>query len=115
MNIHWLCLFIATQFEVLWVIGLKYSTSILDWIGTLLCIAATFVLMTIAGKKLPIGTTYTVFTGIGTVCTLLSDVVFFGEKLTVMKVIFIATLLMGVIGLKLITKDHNPLTEGAKL
>ena len=69
MNLHWGCVFIATIFEVLWVIGLKHSQSSVAWGATLLAIAMTFILLSIANQKLPIGTTYTVFTGIGTVGT----------------------------------------------
>lgn len=107
MNIYWISVFVATFFEVLWVIGLKYSTSIFEWVVTILFIGATFVLLTFANKKLPIGTTYTVFTGIGTVGTLLIDVVFFGSSLTLLKIFFIVLLLVGVIGLKLVTNTDG--------
>lgn len=114
MNIYWMCVFVATFFEVMWVIGLKHSVTMMDWIGTVLCIVVTFVLLTIAGKKLPIGTTYTVFTGIGTVGTVLSDIVFFGEELKAIKIIFIVILIFGVVGLKVVTKDHHIVFEESK-
>jgi len=107
MNIHWLSVFVATIFEVIWVIGLKYSTSIIEWIATILCIGLTFVLLTFANKKLPISTTYTVFTGIGTVGTIIVDIVCFSEELKAIKVFFILILILSVIGLKLITKDND--------
>ena len=53
MNKYWFSVFIATIFEVIWVIGLKYSSSIQEWIATILCIGITFVLLTFANKKLP--------------------------------------------------------------
>jgi len=106
-NIYWLSVFVATFFEVLWVIGLKYSSNILEWIVTLVFIGATFVLLTFAGKKLPIGTTYTVFTGIGTVGTLLVDVVFFEAVLSSPKIFFIVLLIIGVIGLKMVTNTDE--------
>lgn len=104
MNKSWACVFIATVFEVLWVMGLKHASSLAEWIGTALCIGATFVLLTYANKKLPIGTTYIVFTGIGTVGTVLIDSVVFQEALSVVKVALIVVLLLGVIGLKRVTK-----------
>ena len=64
MNRYWFSVFIATFFEVIWVLGLKYSSSIQEWIATVLCIGITFILITFANKGLPIGTTYTVFTDI---------------------------------------------------
>jgi len=115
MNIYWFSVFIATIFEVIWVLGLKYSSSIEEWIGTIICIGLTFVLLTFANKKLPISTTYTVFTGIGTVGTILVDVVFFGEELNAIKVFFILILITGVIGLKLITDEKEVVTEKGNL
>jgi len=50
MNKYWMAVFIATIFEVIWVIGLKYSTNIIEWIGTIICILLTFVLLTFANK-----------------------------------------------------------------
>ena len=41
MNKYWMAVFIATIFEVIWVIGLKYSTNIIEWIGTIICILLT--------------------------------------------------------------------------
>ncbi len=111
MNLYWMSVFVATLFEVLWVIGLKHASSPLEWIGTALCVVVTFILLTFAGKKLPIGTTYTVFTGIGTVGTIMTDTLFFGETLGVVKVLLIALLLLGVIGLKMITEEHDVSVE----
>lgn len=111
MNLYWMSVFVATLFEVLWVIGLKHASSPLASIGTALCVVVTFILLTFAGKKLPIGTTYTVFTGIGTVGTIMTDTLFFGETLGVVKVLLIALLLLGVIGLKMITEEHDVSVE----
>lgn len=105
MNLHWGCVFIATIFEVLWVIGLKHSQSSVAWGATLLAIAMTFILLSIANQKLPIGTTYTVFTGIGTVGTVVCGMLFFGESFSLIKSVFIMTLFIGVLGLKFVTKE----------
>ena len=48
MNRYWFSVFIATFFEVIWVIGLKYSSSIQEWIATVLSIGITFILITFA-------------------------------------------------------------------
>ncbi len=114
MNRYWLSIFIATFFEVIWVIGLKYSSSIQEWIATILCIGITFILITFANKRLPIGTTYTVFTGVGTVGTILVDIVFFGEEVTVIKVFFILMLITGVVGLKFLTTNDDLVLEERK-
>lgn len=112
MNIHWIAVFVATVFEVLWVIGLKYSSSVLDWVSTILCIGLTFALLTFANKKIPISTTYTIFTGLGTVGTLFVDILFFGEELKAVKLLFILMLIIGVIGLQIVTnKDEATIKE----
>ena len=115
MNKYWISVFVATIFEVIWVIGLKYSTTIIEWFITLLCIGFTFVLLTFANKKLPISTTYTVFTGIGTVGTILIDVTFFNQELTLLKVFFIVILIVGVIGLKIVTTAQEVSLEREKI
>ncbi len=115
MNRYWLSIFIATFFEVIWVIGLKYSSSIQEWIATILCIGITFILITFANKRLPIGTTYTVFTGVGTVGTILVDIVFFGEEITAIKVFFILMLITGVVGLKFLTSNDDLVLEERKV
>ena len=115
MNIYWFSVLIATLFEVLWVIGLKYASSISEWIATIICIALTFILMIFAQTKLPIGTTYTIFTGIGTIGTILVDVIFFGEELKAIKVFFILILIIGVMGLKLVTTNNDIELEKGKL
>lgn len=115
MNKYWFSIFIATIFEVIWVIGLKYSSSIQEWIATVLCIGITFVLITFANTKLPIGTTYTVFTGVGTVGTILVDIVFFGEELKAMKAFFILMLIFGVVGLKLLTSNDDTTVQEVKI
>ncbi|MDO6829232.1 multidrug efflux SMR transporter [Poseidonibacter sp. 1_MG-2023] len=115
MNKYWMAVFIATIFEVIWVIGLKYSTNIIEWIGTIICILLTFVLLTFANKKLPIGTTYTVFTGIGTVGTILADVILFNQEITLLKIFFIIMLIIGVIGLKMVTTSNELALEKERI
>ena len=61
--------------------------------------------MIMAGRKLPVGTVYAVFVGLGTAGTVFSEILFFGEPFKVRKILLILLLLAGVIGLKLVTKD----------
>ena len=106
MNRNWLKVFIAAIFEVLWVIGLNHAHNFWTWNGTLISIIVSFYLMIMAGRKLPVGTVYAVFVGLGTAGTVFSDIIFFGEPFKVEKILLIFVLLAGVIGLKLITKDN---------
>ena len=63
--------------------------------------------MIMAGKKLPVGTVYAVFVGMGTAGTVLSEIIFFHEPLKMSKIILVSILLIGVVGLKLVTKDEQ--------
>ncbi|MFU0791891.1 DMT family transporter [Virgibacillus proomii] len=112
MNKDWMKVFIAAFFEVFWVIGLKHADSFWEWIGTVIAIIISFYLMIMAGKKLPVGTVYAVFVGLGTAGTVFSDIVIFGEPFKVAKIILILILLAGVVGLKLVTEDN--VKEGDK-
>src|SRR4051794_28994838 len=105
MNTDWLKVYIAAFFEVLWVIGLKHADNFWTWTGTVIAIFISFYLMIMAGKKLPVGTVYAVFVGLGTAGTVFSEILFFGEEFKVEKMLLIFILLGGVIGLKLVTKD----------
>ena len=107
MNTEWIKVVIAAFFEVFWVIGLKHADNLWAWIGTMIAIIISFYLMIMAGKKLPVGTVYAVFVGLGTAGTVFSDFVFFGEPFQIAKVFLILVLLAGVIGLKLVTKDTD--------
>ncbi|KMT21975.1 DMT family transporter [Clostridium cylindrosporum] len=109
MNTQWIKVFIGAFFEVLWVIGLKHADGFWTWTGTIFSIILSFYLMIEASKKLPVGTVYAVFVGLGTGGTVLSEIIFFGEPLKFEKVALILLLLAGVIGLKLITpvKDEK--------
>ena len=112
MNTDWAKLFIAAFFEVFCVIGLKHADDFWTWTGTIISIIISFYLMITAGRKLPVGTVYAVFVGLGTAGTVFSDILFFGEPFKVAKVVLIGILLAGVVGLKLVTADK--VEEGAE-
>ncbi|WLV24533.1 multidrug efflux SMR transporter [Aciduricibacillus chroicocephali] len=103
MRAQWLSVFIAAFFEIGWVVGLKHASTVLEWTGTIIAIIVSFYLLIQAGSKLPVGTVYAVFTGLGTAGTVLSGILFFGEPVKVEKLILIGVLLIGVIGLKTLT------------
>lgn len=105
MDKAWIKVFIAAFFEVFWVIGLKHAEDFWTWTGTIISIFISFYLMIMAGRKLPVGTVYAIFVGVGTAGTVFSEILFFNEPFKVEKVLLILLLLIGVIGLKLVTKD----------
>jgi paired small multidrug resistance pump len=102
----WTKVIIAAFFEVFWVIGLKHANDFWTWAGTAIAILISFYFMIMAGRQLPVGTVYAVFVGLGTTGTVISEIVFFGEPFNGGKILLIAVLLTGVIGLKLVTKDE---------
>lgn len=111
MNKEWMKVLIAAVFEVFWVIGLKHADDAWSWIGTLIAIAVSFYLMIMAGKTLPVGTVYAVFVGLGTAGTVIADILFFGESFNLPKIGLIALLLIGVVGLKLVTKEQEEVSS----
>lgn len=106
MTANWISVIVAAVFEVCWVIGLKHADSFLAWLGTAIAVFISFYLLIMAGRKLPVGTVYAVFVGLGTAGTVISDIVLFGEPFKPTTLLLIAFLLAGVIGLKLVTDDH---------
>jgi paired small multidrug resistance pump len=112
MNRSWLIVFIGGIFEVIWVVGLKHSFDWWTWLGTAVAIYVSLYFLIRSAKKLPVGTVYAVFTGLGTVGTVAVEILFFGEPFRLIKLLLVLLLLSGVIGLKMITKE--PKTEGAE-
>jgi paired small multidrug resistance pump len=107
MNKTWLAVLIASFFEVFWVIGLKHADNLWAWSGTFISIVISFYVMIIASRKLPVGTVYAVFVGLGTAGTVLAEIILFHEPIKLEKILLISLLLIGVIGLKLVTKDEG--------
>lgn len=107
MTKYWLLVFIAGFIEIGWAMGLKYATTIPLWIGVIALIVLSFYVLIIATEKLPVSTVYAVFTGIGTAGTVIVETVLFNEPFSLTKVGFIALLLVGVIGLKMLSGDKE--------
>ncbi|MGD6817860.1 DMT family transporter [Metabacillus sp. 84] len=105
MNRYWIYVVLASFFEVGWVIGLKHSDNGLEWTGTIIGIIVSFGVMLLAASKLPVGTVYAVFVGLGTAGTVLAEIIFFNQPVEPLKLLMIGILLVGVIGLKMVTDD----------
>lgn len=111
MNKTWLSVIIASLFEVSWVIGIKHASNALEWIGTVIAIIVSFALMIHASKKISVGTVYAVFVGLGTAGTVIAEMTLFGEPVQPVKLLLIGVLLIGVIMLKLQSKDNEKQTN----
>ncbi|MEC0126269.1 DMT family transporter [Paenibacillus pabuli] len=107
MNRNWLYVFIGGIIEIVWVSGLKHASNVWEWTLTAAAIILSFGLIIAASKRLPVGTVYAVFTGIGTAGTVLTEMLLFGEAFSLPKVLLIGLLLCGVVGLKLVTDQQS--------
>ena len=103
----WLRVLLASLLEVFWVIGLAHADEIWEWGGTIIAIAVCNYLLIKATSELPTGTVYAVFVGLGTAGAVLSEILFFGEPFNILKILLIILLLVGVIGLKLVTDNDQ--------
>ncbi len=102
----WLVLFVAGLLEVGWAVGLKYSAGFTRLVPSLLTAAALVAsmgLLAIALRTLPLGTAYAVWTGIGTIGTALLGMLLFKEPATVARLLCISLIVVGIVGLKLVT------------
>ncbi len=101
---NWLILVLAGLFEVGWAIGLKYTegfTRLWPTIGTLVAMTISLGLLGIAMKSLPVGTAYAVWVGVGAVGTAILGIVLLGEPAGAGRMISLAFIITGIIGLKL--------------
>ncbi|WP_172373606.1 SMR family transporter [Sporosarcina jiandibaonis] len=103
----WLYVLFAAIVEVFWVIGLRYSDSVLEWTGTTIMIVLSFYLIIKACENLPSGTVYAVFTGSGAAAIVLIDFIVFDAAFSLMKVLFIGLIIVGVVGIKITDSGEN--------
>lgn len=101
----WIILFVASLFEVAWAIMLGKISGFFSLLITLICIVISFWGLIVASKKIPTGTAYALFVGIGCIGTSLVSVIFFRELFSLQKMFFIALLLFSVIGLKVTSNE----------
>lgn len=102
----WLVLLVAGLFEVAWAIGLKYTEGFTrPWptAGTIVAMMISVALLGIAMKSLPVGTAYAVWTGIGAVGTVLLGIALFGDPTSPSRLVCVALILAGIIGLKIVS------------
>lgn len=107
----WFILIIAGMFETVWAIALKYSEGFTRLWPSLLtagAMALSVYLLAVALKSLPLGTAYTVWTGIGAVGTVIYGIIVFSESKDFLKILFVLMIVGGIIGLRAITKETPP-------
>ena len=100
----WVYLVAAGVLEIVWAFFMKKSegfTLLAPSAITLVAMIASFALLAIAMKALPLGTAYTVWTGIGAVGAFVLGVVVLGEPATAMRVVAAVLILAGIVMLKI--------------
>lgn len=100
----WVYLGIAGVLEVIWAYALKQSAGFSKPVETgvaVVAMIASFVVLSLAMKSLPLGTAYTIWTGIGAIGAFVLGVVMLGEAMTPLRVISAGLILAGIVGLKL--------------
>ncbi len=104
----WLILVLAGLVEVAWAIGLKYSQGFTRPLASVLTVAGmitSFWLLAQALRTIPVGTGYAVWTGIGAVGTAILGIVLLDESRTPARLVSIALIVAGIVGLKLASGD----------
>lgn len=102
----WILLVLAGILEVVWAIGLKQSagfTKLWPSLWTLAALTMSFWLLSIALRTLPLGTAYAVWVGIGAVGSVLFGIWLFAEPANAMRLVSVALIVAGIVGLKLST------------
>ena len=102
----WILLFVAGVFEVVWAYYMKQSSGFTRLVPTVITVATmivSFLLLSLAMRTLPLGTAYTVWTGIGAVGTFAVGVAVLGEPAGATRVIAAALIVSGLVLMKLST------------
>jgi len=106
---NWIVLIIAGLFEVGFAFCLGKAkdavsqSAILWYLGFFVCLAISMLLLVKATQTLPIGTAYAVWTGIGAVGTVLLGILVFREPIDFWRIFFISTLVISIVGLKVVS------------
>jgi len=100
----WLILLVAGLLEIGWATGLKYTDGFSRPLPTALTVSAMVLSMGLLGvamRDLPAGTAYAIWTGIGAVGTVIAGIILFNESMATLRLISVALIVVGIIGLKL--------------
>lgn len=105
---NWIILILAGLMEVAFTFCLGKTKMAVGgaqywwWTGFLVSLALSMYLMARAARTIPIGTVYPVWTGIGAVGAVVVGILFFNEPITFWRIFFITTLILSIVGLKVL-------------
>jgi quaternary ammonium compound-resistance protein SugE len=100
----WVILFIAVFTEICWALSLKWAGDKGTWLAAIVPITLSFVnmgLLALAMRGIPAGTAYAVWTGLGAVGVIIASTILFGDRISPVQGVFMALIVIGVIGTKL--------------
>lgn len=106
----WILLVIAGLLEVVWAIGMKQSqgfTKLWPSVWTIGAMLASFGLLAVAMRTLPLGISYTVWVGIGAVGSVIAGAALFGERMNAVQFACVALIGLGIVGLKVATSGKG--------
>lgn len=98
----WLLLVAGGLFEVAWAVGLKYTrhfTQFWPTVWVVVTMVASVALLELATRRIPLGTAYAVWTGIGAVGAALLGMVLFHESRELPRLVCLALVVLGIVGL----------------
>ena len=100
----WIFLLVAGGLEVVWAYFMKESdgfSSLWPSVITIVAMIASFGLLSAAMRTLPLGTAYTIWTGIGAVGAFIVGIVFLGEQISAMRIAAAVLIVSGLVMMKL--------------
>lgn len=100
----WIMLLVAGLFEVVWAYSMKLSNGFTNFTYsaiTVVMMIASVVLLSLAMRTLPLGTAYTIWTGIGAIGAFVVGIVFLGEHLSFLRVLAAVLIVSGLVLMKL--------------
>lgn len=102
---EWVLLGVAGVAEIVWAVAMKFSagfTKVMPTVITIVGYILSAVFLSLALRKLPLGTAYAIWTGIGIIGTSLLGVVIFKETLSPAQVACTIMIAAGIVGLRLL-------------
>lgn len=103
----WIYLLLAGICEIAWAVGLKHThgfSRLWPTVWTVIIMLLSFVLLALAMRNLPLGTSYAVWTGIGAVGTTIYGIIQFGESREPLRLLCLVLIVLGIVGLKLLSE-----------
>jgi quaternary ammonium compound-resistance protein SugE len=100
----WMFLLVAGGLEVVWAYFMKESdgfSRLWPSVITIVAMIASFGLLSAAMRTLPLGTAYTIWTGIGAVGAFVVGIVFLGEQISAMRIAAAVLIVSGLVMMKL--------------